>query len=207
MKSSIPAPGMWRVLESSLLVLHSRQRGKGLKGGCLSLRVGRNNRNSNPNFGAGNCSPTAESTAESWEIRGQSGSNDSCSESENSPFRPLSTPAERVRIPPFPPSNPLIFNGFFGFWGSLLRFYCGIRKTWLRDCPHSWTYFSPTSYCGILRFYCGILDGRHMGSANELAAHYNRGMSKPFERGIHENAGHVVDVCIYRSICSDHLHP
>ncbi len=108
MKSSIPAPGMWRVLESSLLVLHSRQRGKGLKGGCLSLRVGRNNRNSNPNFGAGNCSPTAESTAESWEIRGQSGSNDSCSESENSPFRPLSTPAERVRIPPFPPEQVLL---------------------------------------------------------------------------------------------------
>jgi hypothetical protein len=55
-------------------------------------------------------------------------------------------------------------------------------------------HFFPTSYCGILRFYCGIPDGRLMGSANELASHYNRGMSKPFERGIHENAGHLVAV-------------
>jgi len=61
----------------------------------------------------------------------------------------------------------------------------------------------PTSYCGILRFYCGIPVGGYMGSACELAACYNHGMSKPDERGIHENAGHLVAVRIYRSICSD----
>ncbi len=53
--------------------------------------------------------------------------------------------SSRVRIPPFPPSNPLIFNGFFGFWGSQLRFNCGIRKTRHRDCLLLWTYFSQPS--------------------------------------------------------------
>ncbi len=50
--------------------------------------------------------------------------------------------SSRVRIPPFPPSNPLIFNGFFGFWGPQLRINCGIRKTRVRDRPLLWTYFS-----------------------------------------------------------------
>ncbi|MEN9759680.1 MAG: hypothetical protein RL676_830, partial [Pseudomonadota bacterium] len=38
---------------------------------------------------------------------------------------------------PFPPDNPLILNGFFGFWGSLVRNWCAIRSNRGAESPQN----------------------------------------------------------------------